>query len=135
MSDDGTLDSIPLAIPELAGRELEYLEQCVRTGWVSSAGPMVRQFEQAVASFVGGKHGVAVVNGTAALHLALAVAGVEAGDEVIVPALAFIAPANAVCYMGAVPVYVDAEPVYWQIDVDRIAEFLNNRCESRADGT
>ena len=118
-----------------AGRELEYLEQCVRTGWVSSAGPLVDKFEDMVSRYVGSKYGVATVNGTAALHLAMATVGVNAGDEVIVPAMSFIAPANAVRYMGASPIFIDVEPDYWQIDINLVADFLHDQCYANDEGT
>jgi perosamine synthetase len=95
---------------------------------VSSAGPFVDRFEQAIAARLERRHAVATVNGTAALHLALLVAGVEAGDEVLMPALTFIAPANAVRYVGAWPVFLDVEPDYWQLDPQKLADFLDREC-------
>jgi perosamine synthetase len=104
------------------------------TNWVSSAGSYVDQFEHAIAEQVGVKHAVATVNGTAALHVALLVAGIGPDDEVLVPALTFIAPANAVRYVGAWPVFIDVEPNYWQIDTNKVREFLTNECHWE-DGT
>src|SRR5262245_17221928 len=104
---------IALSEPELTGREAEYLKACIDTGWVSSGGPFVTRLEQMVAERVGARAGVAVSSGTAALHVALLVAGVEPDDEVLVSTLSFIAPANAVRYVGAWPVLVDAEPENW----------------------
>ena len=124
---------IPLAVPEIGGNEWAYVKECLDTGWVSSAGAYVTRFEREMAERAGTAHGVATVNGTAALHTALLVAGVGPGDEVLVSDLTFVAPVNAVCYTGAVPVLVDAEPTYWQIDADRIAAFLTDDCERRAD--
>jgi len=120
---------IPLCVPAICGNEWKYVKECLDSQWVSSVGPFVNRFESAVANFVGAAHGVATSTGTAALHIALLVAGVEPDDEVIVPALSFIAPANAVRYAGAWPVFVDSEPNYWQIDPERVAGFLNNDCE------
>src|SRR6267142_5802911 len=104
---------LPLCVPELRGNEWKYVKECLDTGWVSSVGSYVDRFEHAVATRVGARHAVAVVNGTAALHLALLVAGVEPDDEVLVSDLTFIAPANAVRYAGAWPVFIDAEPRHW----------------------
>ena len=101
---------IPLCVPEIRGNEWAYLKECLDTGWVSSVGSFVDRFEQELASYVGAKYGVAVVNGTAALHIALVVAGVQPDDEVLVSTLTFIAPANAIRYVGAWPVFIDAEP-------------------------
>jgi len=119
---------IPLSVPCLGGRALDYLRECVETNWVSSAGPFVERFERQVADAVGAAHAVATVNGTAALHVALLAAGLEPGDEVLVPALTFIAPANAVRYAGAWPVFIDVENAYWQMDPEKALEFLDRGC-------
>lgn len=107
---------IPVAAPVFAGREKEYVADCMESGWVSSGGKYVELFEAAFAEFCGARHAVAVCNGTAALHVALAAHGVGAGDEVIVPTLTYVATANAVTYCGARPVFVDSEPVTWNLD-------------------
>jgi len=120
--------NIPLFVPELRGNEWKYLKECLDTNWVSSAGPFVDRFEQIMANYVGAGHAVAVVNGTAALHVALLVAGVEPDDEVLVSALTFIAPANAVRYAGASPVFIDAEPEYWQMDPQKLSDFVEKEC-------
>ena len=125
---------IPLSEPYLHGHEWSYVKQCLDTNWVSSAGTFVTRFEQIVAERAGARHGVAVSTGTAALHVALLLAGVEAGDEVVMPALTFIAPANAVRYVGAMPVFVDVDPHYAQIDPASLASFLADDCVSQ-DGT
>jgi perosamine synthetase len=119
---------IPLCEPYLGGREWEYVKDCLDTGWVSSVGRYVTRFEQDVAAWLGARAAVATVNGTSALHVALQLAGVERDDEVLVPTLTFIAPANAVRYLGAWPVFIDAEPRYWQMDVDKAAHFLAREC-------
>ncbi len=124
---------IPLSVPELRGNEWKYLKECLDTNWVSSAGPFVDRFEEMVARCVGAKHAVATVNGTAALHVALLVAGVQPDDEVLVSDLTFIAPANAVRYVGAWPVFVDAEPQYWQMDTEKLARFLDTECRWRGE--
>jgi perosamine synthetase len=123
---------VPLCVPEIRGNEWKYVRECLDTNWVSSVGPFVDRFEAAVAARVGAAHAVATVNGTAALHAALLVAGVRADDEVLVSALTFIAPANAVRYVGAWPVFVDAEPAHAQMDPVRAVEFLERGCEWRA---
>lgn len=119
---------IPLFRPEVAGSEWAYVKDCLDTGWLSSAGAYVDRFEAAVAARAGSRHAVATASGTAALHIALLVAGVEPDDEVVVPNLTFIAPANAVRYVGAHPVFIDADPACWQMDVRHLEEFLIRRC-------
>jgi perosamine synthetase len=123
-----TDDFIPLAVPELRGNEWRYVKECLDTNWVSSVGSYVDRFEQMVAQQVGVKHAVATVNGTSALHVALMVAGVQPGDEVLVSTLTFIAPVNAIRYVGAWPVFIDAEPAFWQMDSARVEEFLERDC-------
>ncbi len=103
---------IPLTEPLLNGRELEYVTECIRTNWVSSLGAFVTRFEEEFAAFCSCRHGIAVSNGTVALHLSLVTLGIGPGDEVIVPTLTFVATANAVRYTGATPVFVDSESVY-----------------------
>src|SRR4030095_8727893 len=92
--------TIPLSVPEISGNEWKYVRECLDTNWVSSAGPFVSRFEQQLAEYVGAKYAVATVNGTAALHIALLIAGVQPDEEVLMPTLTFIAPANAVRYAG-----------------------------------
>lgn len=119
---------VPLCVPHIQGNEGRYLQECLDTNWVSSAGPFVSRFEGMVADYLGAGHAVATVNGTAALHVALLVGGVQPGEEVIVSTLTFIAPANAVRYVGAWPVFIDAEPEYWQMDTEKLARFLKTEC-------
>jgi perosamine synthetase len=119
---------IPLIVPEIRGNEWKYIKECLDTSWVSSVGSYVDRFEKMVAEQAGTKYAVATVNGTAALHIALMLAGVEADDEVLVSTLTFIAPANAIRYLGAWPVFIDSEPRYWQIDPAGVVEFLTNGC-------
>ncbi len=123
---------IPLAVPEIRGNEWHYVKECLDTAWVSSVGPYVDRFEKMVAQRVGTDHAVATVNGTSALHIALLVAGVCPEDEVLVSTLTFIAPVNAIRYVGAWPVFIDAEPTYWQMDPARVVEFLERDCLWRA---
>jgi perosamine synthetase len=122
---------IPLCVPFLGGREGEYVEECIRTNFVSSVGPFVNRFERMIAEYVGAEHGIASVTGTAALHISLLVAGVQPNDEVVVPALTFIAPANAVRYCGAWPVFIDANPATWQMSTAALEQFLCEECEVR----
>lgn len=123
------LQFIPLAVPEIQGNEWEYVKECLDTGWVSSVGSYVERFEKMVAARAGTKYAVATASGTSALHVALLVAGVQPGEEVLVSTLTFIAPANAIRYVGAFPVFIDAEPDYWQIDPARVVEFIEADCE------
>jgi len=120
--------AIPLCEPWIAGREWDYLKDCLDTGWVSSAGAWVDRFEEMVARQVGAPHAVATTSGTSALHTALLAAGVEPGDEVLVSTLTFIAPANTVRYVGAHPVFVDCEPGHWQICPEKLRTFLDREC-------
>jgi len=124
----GPNGSVPLCVPNITGNEWLYVKECLDTNWVSSVGSFVDRFETSVAEYVGSKYAVATINGTAALHIALIVAGVEPEDEVLMPALTFVAPANAVRYVGAWPVFIDSEPNYWQIDPEKIREFLQTEC-------
>ncbi|HVV80402.1 MAG TPA: LegC family aminotransferase [Pseudolabrys sp.] len=127
--------------PRFAGRERDYVDECIATGWVSSAGRFVDEFESRLAEACGTRAAIAVVNGTAALHVALHLAGVGAGDEVIVPAITFVATANAVTYCGAVPHFVDIEGRHLGLDVAklkaylaRITEMKNGVCVNRKTG-
>ena len=97
--------------PSFSGNEWLYLKECLDSTFVSSVGKFVDRFELDLANFTGARHAVAVVNGTAALHIALKLAGVQAGDEVLIPALTFVATANAVTYCNATPHFVDSEAV------------------------
>ncbi len=129
-SELGTDSTIPLAVPEFRGNEWEYVQECLDTGWVSTAGTYVNRFEEDLAAYIGSKHAVATSSGTAALHIALLVAGVEPEDEVIVSSLTFVAPANAIRYTGAWPVFMDADARYWQMDPEKLNEFLAHECHS-----
>ena len=118
---------IPVAEPFLDDRELAYVSQCIRSGWISSLGEFVVRFEEGFSAFCDCRYGVAVSNGTAALHLALVALGVGPGDEVIVPTLTFVATANAVRYTGATPVFVDAHPRTWTLDPEQVAAKVTSR--------
>lgn len=121
---------IPVCEPTLLGNELKYVTDAVQTGWISSAGKYVTEFEQRFATYCGCKYGVAVCNGTVALHLALVALGIGKGDEVIIPDFTMIATAFAVCYTGATPVFVDADPDTWNIDVTKIEEKITSRTKA-----
>jgi perosamine synthetase len=125
---------IALYTPEIRGNEWKYVKECLDTAWVSSVGAFVDRFEHMLAERMGVRHAVAVTSGTAALHTALNLMGVMHDDEVLVSTLTFIASANAVRYCGAWPVFIDAEPNHWQMDPQRVEEFLTERCERRRDG-
>jgi perosamine synthetase len=116
---------IPVCEPSLKGNEIKYALEALETGWISSAGKYVNEFEQSFADYLGVKHGIAVTNGTAAIHLALVALGVGPGDEVIIPNFTMIASAFAVTYTGAIPVFVDAEAETWNIDPEKIEEKIS----------
>jgi perosamine synthetase len=112
--------------PSFDGNEWLYLKECLDSSYVSSVGKFVDQFEASLAEYTGAKHAIAVVNGTAALHIALKLAGVQPGDEVLVPALTFVATANAVTYCGAIPHFVDSEELTLGIDVEKLRIHLDS---------
>ncbi|MGW8256673.1 MAG: LegC family aminotransferase [Thermoguttaceae bacterium] len=119
---------IPLIVPEVRGNEWKYVKECLDTNWVSSVGAFVNRFEQMMASYVGCARAVATVNGTAALQVSLRIAGVRPDDEVLVSDLTFIAPVNTIRYLGAWPVFIDAEADYWQMDPEKVRDFLEKQC-------
>ena len=107
---------IPVAAPSIGEEEIANVMEAMRSGWISSLGAFIGQFEREFAALCGTAHGVAVANGTVSLHLALVAAGVGPGDEVLMPSLTFVATANVVRYCGATPVFVDSERETWQLD-------------------
>ena len=121
---------IPVCEPLLAGNELKYVTEAVSTGWISSSGKYVTEFEKQFAGYCGCDYGVAVCNGTIALHLALIGAGIGEGDEVILPTFTMIASAFAICYVGAKPVFVDADKDTWNIDVTKIEEKITSHTKA-----
>jgi dTDP-4-amino-4,6-dideoxygalactose transaminase len=122
---------IYLSPPSMSDVERKLLLEAFDSNWITPLGPFVERFEAAVAEVAGRQHAVATSSGTAALHLALLLAGVQPGDEVLVPTLTFAATANAVVYCGAVPVFIDSEPATWNIDPELVEEEL---CSARASG-
>ena len=116
---------VPLHEPTFAGNEWLYLKECLDSTFISSAGKFVDRFEVELAAYTGAKHAVAVVNGTAALHIALKLAGVGSNNEVLVPALTFVATANAITYCSAIPHFVDSEERTLGVDAAKLREYLN----------
>lgn len=127
--------------PSFSGNEWIYVKECIDSTFVSSVGKFVDRFEADLAAFTGAGHAIAVVNGTAALHIALNLAGVQAGEEVLMPALTFVATANAVAYCGATPHFVDSESRTLGVDAGKLRDYLagnteqhSGRCVNRATG-
>lgn len=118
--------------PSFAGNEWAYLKECLDSTFVSSVGKFVDRFELDLARYTGADFAVAVVNGTAALHIALKLAGVQDGDEVLLPALTFVATPNAVAYCNATPHFVDIEEVTLGVDAAKLREYLRDNTEQRA---
>lgn len=110
--------------PVFAGQEIKYLSECIETGWVSSVGRFVDRFEQQLAEYTGARHAIAVVNGTAALHAALLAVEVDAGSEVLVPALTFIGTVNPIVYCGATPHFIESSPDTLGVDPDVLGRYL-----------
>ncbi len=134
-------DFVSLHEPTFNDKELEYVTDCIQTGWVSSVGAYVTRFEEELARFTGVKRAVAVMNGTAALHIALKVAGIQANEEVFMPALTFVATANAVSYIGAVPHFMDVsektlglDPQKLEAHILAIGEVKNNQLINKETG-
>lgn len=118
---------IPLHEPTFTNKEVDYVTDCVKSGWVSSVGKYVTKFEEDLANYVGVKRAVAVVNGTAALHIALKICGVKKNDEVLMPALTFVATANAVSYLQAKPHFVDVSYDTLGVEANKLATYLKKQ--------
>lgn len=125
---------IPLSEPYLGGNEWKYVKDCLDTGWVSYVGSYVNVFERKVADYVGVKYAIACINGTSALHISLLACGVSFRDEVIVPALTFIAPVNTVRYCRAQPVFIDCDEKTFCIDIEKLSDFLRKDTFRKKDG-
>ena len=121
---------ISIAEPDLSGNEEKYVLECIRTGWISSKGRFISEFEEKFASYLGAKHAIAVSSGTTALHLALAALDIGECDEVILPTFTMIACANVVKYLHAKPILVDSEPYTWNIDPEKIEEKITKRTKA-----
>jgi perosamine synthetase len=121
---------IPVAEPQFDDEEVQHVIEAIKSGWISSKGKFIEEFEQNFARYIGVKYGVATMNGTAALHLALKALEIKSGDEVIVPDLSFIATANTVAYCNAKPIFVDSHPDYWCIDPERIKEEISPKTKA-----
>jgi perosamine synthetase len=120
-----------LSGPNMGGNELKYVTECISTGWVSSVGAYVDQFEKMSAEFAGTKYAVATSSGTTALHICLVMLGVNNNDYVITPNITFIATCNAIKYTGADPILIDTDEKSWQMDLGLLEEFLANETEQR----
>src|SRR5437870_5066662 len=125
-----TVPRIPMAAPVLGEEELANVVEAMRSGWISSLGAFIGEFERGFAAFCGAAHAIAVANGTMALHLALVAAGVRSGDEVLLPSLTFVATASAVKYCGATPVFVDSSPETWQLDARALEAKVTSRTKA-----
>lgn len=131
-SSEVVLERIALAEPTIGGNALAYLEDCLRTNYVSSVGPYVNRFEEAFAANVGARHAVACASGTAAIHLALLALDVGSGADVLVPSLTFVASVNPIAYVGARPVLVDSEAETYNLDPGLVVDELDRRARSGA---
>lgn len=121
---------IPVAEPSIGEEELRLVSEAVRSGWVSSKGRFIEEFEENFANYIGARYAIATSNGTAALHLALAALGIGRKDEVIIPTLTFASVANAVIYTGSKPVPIDSHPEYWCINPEKIENKIGKRTKA-----
>ena len=121
---------IPIAEPWLDEEELKNVIKAVKSGWISSKGEFIEDFEKGFSNYCSRKHGTATSNGTAALHLALKALEIKKGDEVIIPDLTFVAVANTVTYCNAIPIFVDSHPDYWCIDPEKIEEKITPKTKA-----
>ncbi len=127
------INHVALHEPCFDGNEWAYVKECLDTGWVSSVGKFVDRFEKDLADFTGARRAIAVVNGTAALHICLKLIGVEPGDEVLIPSLTFVATANAVCYCAAMPHFADSELTTLGLDARKLDAYLGEIAEVKQD--
>jgi perosamine synthetase len=121
---------IPVNEPLFISDEKKYLAKCIDSGWISSEGPFVKEFEEKFSSYVGKKYGIAVSNGTAALEMAMGAIGIKPGDEVILPTFTIISCLNAILTYGGKPVFVDSEPETWNVDSDKIEEKITKKTKA-----
>lgn len=120
---------IPLSVPNLSGNEWKYIKECLDTNWVSSVGSYVDKFEKSLVDFTGAKYAVSTVNGSAALHISMLLAGVQQNDFVIIPNITFVASANTITYLKASPILIDVDSDSWQMDLNVLEDFLSNETE------
>ena len=125
---------IPLSIPHLAGNEWTYVKECLDTGWVSTAGAYVTQFEERIAAFTHSKHAISCMNGTAGLHTAMNLLGIGPGDYVVAPNLTFVATLNAISYTKAEPLLIDIDPDTWQLDLELLEQWLADKTSTAERG-
>ena len=118
---------IPVNTPLLSGNELNYLTECIKTGWISSEGPFVTSFEQKFSKYVKRDFGIAVSNGSAALDIAIKAFNFQKGDEIILPTFTIISPAQSIVTNGCIPVLVDSDPITWNMDVNKIEEKITKK--------
>lgn len=121
---------IPVNEPLLNGNEKKYLNECIDTGWISSEGPFIKEFETEMAKYVGRKHAIAVSNGSVALDASVVALGIGKGDEVIMPTFTIISCAAALVRAGAVPVLVDSDPITWNMDINKIEEKITKKTKA-----
>ena len=120
----------PVYQPSLKGNEKKYVNDCLESTWISSKGKYVNLFEESFSKFTNIKYSAVVSNGTVALHLALLALGIREGDEVIVPTFTYIASVNAITYVNAKPVFVDSDPLTWQINPSKIREKISKKTKA-----
>ena len=120
-------DFIPVCEPTLGKEEVDNVVQAIKSGWISSKGSFIDDFERQFSAYIGAKHGISVCNGTAALHVALHATGIGRGDEVIMPSFTMVATADAALYVGAKPVFVDSEARTWNMDVTKVEKLVTKK--------
>ena len=125
---------IPLSVPNIKGNEWKYVKECLDTGWISTAGKFVEDFENKIKEVLNIEYAVSTMNGTSALHIALMINNVHPGEYVIIPNITFVATANAIAYNQAIPILVDVNEDNWQLDLDLLEEFLSNETIMNSDG-
>lgn len=122
--------AVPVNTPSLTGNELKYLTECIQTGWISSEGPFISEFEKRFSNYIGTRYGIAVSNGSAALDIAIQALKISSGDEVIMPAFTIISPAQSVVKAGGIPVLVECEADTWNMDATKIEEKITSKTKA-----
>lgn len=121
---------IPVNTPLLSGNELKYVSECIETGWISSEGPFIKQFEDNFSNYIGLDYGIAVSNGSAALDIAIKALGISDGDEVIVPTFTIISPVQSIVTAGGIPVFVDSDLATWNMNVNQIEAKITSKTKA-----